>query len=346
MQNKFEMMPNNIKEKNFPLAYHAELERFMKTNKLKIHNSGKIEIENGDNISSMDKYTFQENPENPEGIELENPEFLNSFFESKGYGVTKPKSIINKGGTTLFISAGVQVLDDVVFNEKKVPEKKIFVSQPVFRTQYMDQVGEGFSTTFINIASEIVNPSVANHFDAINDWVCLLEKLGLKKEKITLKTREKEPQWGDKKFKDFILMIYYDGLEIGDANYIYDIPQKTRDPLKISDIGFGLERIKWILKGGSYFNEREIKDPRVFDYCKTIALLTGSGLKPSNKEHGYRLRQLSKRLIDSDKKFDELIPVLKYYYNYWKKWTYLTMPESGAIEVANTENKRNSKNVN
>lgn len=337
------MIPNNFEKKDLSLIYHAELEKFIKANDLEIYDSNEKEGKNNNDISSLDKYTFQTNPENPESTELETPRCLNSFFNSRGYDVTKSKSIINLGGTTLFTSAGVQVLDNVIFDEKKIPEKKLFVAQPVFRTQYMDQVGEGFSTTFINIASEIVNPSLIDHFEAVNDWLCLFEELGLKKEKITLEKIEKEPQWGDKKFKDFVLMIYYDGLEIGDANYIHDVPQKTRDSLKISDIGFGLERIKWILKGGSYFGENEIVNPRAFDYCKTIMLLAGSGLKPSSKEHGYRLRQLSKRLMDSGKEYDEFLPALKYYYNYWKEWTYLTMPESGAIEVVNTENKRNFK---
>ena len=338
MKNNFEISQSGLENINCKDLYKNKLERFITANKLRI--SVPKEEDYG-----AEEYKFIKNPENPNSLKLENPEFMNSFFESKGYGLVKPKNIINNGGTTLFVSAGVQLLDDVIFKEKTISERKIFVAQPVFRTQYIDSINEGFSTSFINIASEIVNPSVDDHFCAIGDWINMLRELGLKREKVTLKTREKEPQWGDKKFKESILMLYYDGLEIGDANYIYDIPQKTRSSLKISDIGFGLERIQWILKGGSYFDGKKVEDMCVFDHCKTMALLAGSGLKPSNKEHGYRLRQLSKRVMDTGKKSNDLLATLKDCYNYWKKWTFLTMPESGALEIINSENRRNSKNI-
>lgn len=335
MGNNFEIQQKKFVEGEDLHTYNDELLKFISD-----HTLPNIED------SEVSKFTFKEREENLDCIrQLEDPRYLNSFFESRGYYTSKAKPIINQNSTTLFVSAGVQVLDSVVFDEKKFPEKNIFVCQPVFRTQYIDQVGEGYSTTFINTATEILNPTPAEHFNALEDWFEVFEKLGMSTSKISIKTRSKEPQWGNKKFKESILMIYYDGLEIGDANYIYQMEQKSRAPLKISDIGFGLERIIWTLKGGTYLSSEVNQNVAVSEYSKAMMLLAGSGLRPGNKEHGYRLRQISKRLVKTKKKFEELVPILKYYYNHWKKWTYLAMPESGAIEAMRLEYERNAKNL-
>ena len=177
---------------------------------------------------------------------LQTPEFLKDFFEREGFKNIPPKSIINKDSSTLFISAGVQILDPIIHNEKEIPAEKIYIAQPVFRTQFIPKISEGVSSSFINIATELVNKSPKEHFNALNQWIKLLENFGLNKENLILKSIERYDKWGKRKVLQKIIKINYDDLEIGDALYV-DIPQDSRDSIFISDIGFGLDRIKWLL---------------------------------------------------------------------------------------------------
>jgi len=337
MVNKFEMLRESLNEKNASSGYDVNLKNFIKENNLEI-----IDESN----KSNEEYPFVKEPENLEGAKkIETPNFINNFFESKGYNIVKPKSIINNKGTTLFISSGVQILDKVIFHEQDIAKEKIFIAQPVLRTQFIDQIKEGVSTSFINISSEIINPPLHDHFNSIKDWLELLKNLGLKKENFAFQAKKGEPLWGNKKFKNNIMVIYYKGLEIGDAVYNYDIPQNNRENLIISDIGFGLERIKWILQGGSYYDNKNI-NLKISDYCKTLTLLAGSGLRPSNKEHGYRFRQFSKKLIlENIHDHENLNQIINSFYNFWSQWANLSISKENITKIINTENERNFNRI-
>lgn len=280
---------------------------------------------------------------------LKTPEFLKSFFEKAEFKNISSKSIINENGLTLFISAGVQVLDPIIHDEKEIFAEKIYIAQPVFRTQFIPKISEGVSSSFINIATEMVDKTPEEHFHALDRWMELLNILGLNKENIILKSIERYDKWGKRKFLQKILKIYYGDLEIGDALYI-DMPQDSRENILISDIGFGLDRIKWLLSDNkSYFqtiapdNEAFLNlDRKTIDYTRTLSLLAGFGVKPSNNEHGYRFRQLSKLLVKTNlgKKIN-LNNLIKLWYNDWQKWTNFPISEEDIEKIINMENERN-----
>ncbi len=296
------------------------------------------------------EYLSHEKPVSIEAAsKLETPVFISEYFKSKNCQVVPPISIINKQGTTLFTSAGIQILDNVIHNEEEIPKGKLFVAQPVFRTQFINKAEQGISTSFINISTEIVNPTQEQHFNTFTEWLRFLESLGFNRSKLIFSFKDSRPKWGDKKFKSHVIKVHYDGLEIGDAGWIYDFPQETRSNLRISDIGFGLERIKWLLNRGNYFSPSDAEEEKIkginssiLDYCKTLSLLAGSNLKPSNKEQGYRFRQLSKRLISvNTKEHEELNPLLEMYYKFWHKWSDISVSKEVALETINIENERN-----
>ena len=94
----------------------------------------------------------------------------------------------------------------------------------------------------------------------------------------------------------------------------------------MSDVDFGLERIKWILNNKSYFDlysdSTEIS-LLIKGYLSAIGLLLVNDVTPSNKNSGYRMRLLSKKLVDiicanelNEKEQNYLIECLKY----WKEW--------------------------
>lgn len=68
----------------------------------------------------------------------------------------------------------------------------------------------------------------------------------------------------------------------------------------MSDLGFGLERIRWKIVNKSYYdlyNSFDNIDIKVKAYLSALALLTVNDVKPSNKNAGYRVRLFSKKLI-------------------------------------------------
>lgn len=344
--------PKNIDDER-QLSYGDSLNLFIQKTGL-IFQDGKFVFPGYIKKSGQEEFTFLDEGENKAKAELlENPEFLKNYFKELGYSIARPKPIIDPGGTTLFISAGVQILNKAIFQEADIDIKPQFVAQPVFRSQYIDSVQEGYSTSFINICTEKINPDADSHFASLSQWLNLLSELGLKKEKTSIVTKEEESEWGGKKFRTKKEFIYYDGLEIGDASYNCNIPQKTREPLALSDIGFGVERLKWILQGGSYFagfGERDkllmAENLHVINSAQTLTLLAGSGLKPANKEHGYRFRLFSKRLVDKNLKARANIPDLIHQtYSYWCKWTKLGISEDEVVKTIQIENERNFNRI-
>lgn len=288
-------------------------------------------------------------PVNPEAAEaISDPEYLKNYFLEKGYINIPAKSIVNKDGSTILTTAGVQILDKAIFAEEDVPKEKMFVVQPVIRSQFLDCISEGTSTSFINISTEKVNPTIEEHFQSLEDWLSFLTQLGFSNKQLALSLRTTQPKWGDKKYHNKVIDVYYDNLQIGDATLNMDIPQKTREPLRISDIGFGLERIQWLLRGGSYF---EIEDKELFkkynnnkllDCAKGMTLLTGSGVLPSNNNEGYRLRQYSKRFIDASLPFNhELDNLFNYFYQFWSGIAKFSVNINEMRNIITKENERN-----
>jgi len=298
-------------------------------------------------------FRFIESPINPRGAELlSTPDFLNRYFAQKGFKVVSPIPLLNENGTTLFTCAGVQILDPIIHQEGPIPQEPTFVAQPVLRTQFIDNIEEGSSTSFINVSTCQLNISRQEHFQHLQAWIDLFIQLGLREADLYFKTKPYEQRWGDKTVKSEKIFIVYDGLEIGDASYVEDLPQNGRPNLSLSDIGFGLERIKWVMQGGSYFDA--LGSGRVASsidgvsaVCShTLSLLSGEGLKPSNKAQGYRFRLFSKKLV-SNTLGGHLgtQEQVRDYYKYWERWTSLLMTEDQAIQAVAQENARNFNRI-
>ncbi len=304
-------------------------------------------------VPNESHFRFIVDPLNPGNSELlSTPDFLNNYFAQSNFQVLTPIPLINRGGSTLFTCAGVQVLDNVIHDEIAIPSKPVYIAQPGLRTQFIDSIGEGTSTSFINISTCQVNINQQDHFKHLQTWIDLFKLLGLEESNLYFKTKPYEQQWGDKVVKSEKIFVVYDGLEIGDASFMSDIPQKTRPNISLSDIGFGLERIKWILQGGSYsdvLGEGRISkdlDPITVACSHTLSLLAGEGLKPSNKEHGYRFRLFSKKLVNQTLGAHTLSTnQVRSYFEYWEKWMTLSTTEDEAIKLISTENMRNFNRI-
>lgn len=105
------------------------------------------------------------------------------------------------------------------------------------------------------------------------EWMKYYEPYGLK---INF---DEDCIWSDGKIGGYCTEFYSNGLEIG--NIVNTLGKHI-------DVGFGLERLEMILTNEKTSEIKVLKE--------TIIKLIDSGFKPSNKQHGYILRKLIRRL--------------------------------------------------
>lgn len=270
---------------------------------------------------------------------------IEKHFTSLGFNSVPSRNISNSDGHTDLIIAGVQMFDDIIHQNKEVREEKMFVAQPSVRMQFQEHVQsqEGISTSFVNVCTEKMGGGFDNHLEAVDHWCGVLSKLGLHMNDLVIIMRTSEKDWGTGPFVAIELFFVYGGLELGDAAYLL-IPQASRGPLPISDIGFGLERIVWAMnKTESYFDvitpwtfdgQREM-----FDSCRTLALLAISGVKASNKGPGLQFRRFAKTL--SEKYYGEdIFQIVLHYFDYWERFTKPSVSKVEALYAIRLEVER------
>lgn len=213
---------------------------------------------------------------------------LQAVFEKNNFFIANPMSIKLEDATTLFVSAGIQKLENTIHKEDAFPNVPLLINQPVIRSQFLGSKEIESHTSFHNITTIDININMNQHLNHLKKWIDFLLSSGFLKENFLFQIKESNPKIGNIKFDNFAIKVFYGGLEIGDAVFIPEMPQKTRSNFSISDIGFGLERLGHIPDS----------DHSVANDCvKTLALLSMSGVEPSNNNHGYRFRMFSKRLV-------------------------------------------------
>src|SRR3989338_7711718 len=77
-------------------------------------------------------------------------------FTGENARLAQPINVLNRiRREPLFVVAGVQLLDDVLYNETDMPECREILFQPVIRLKFIDEVDlqKPTTTSFINVAS-------------------------------------------------------------------------------------------------------------------------------------------------------------------------------------------------
>jgi hypothetical protein len=272
-----------------------------------------------------------------------------SYFENEGLIIANRNSIVNRKGGTLFVIAGMQYFDDVVYNENGKPEGNYFIPQPCIRLKFLDMVGkeEGISTSFVNICTGQVDVPVDFLVNHIDIWLNYLSSIGLYVSDMTI-ILENEICWDDGKFEGQAVLFNYGGLEIGEGIYLSNISQQTRNNITMIDFGFGLERILWALnKTKSYYMlvgpmiEIARGNYVLIDLVRTLTLIAASGIHPSNTAHGYRFRKLVK-MIEEHYLNTNLYTLIRDSYCYWSKFIRPVVPFLGCVGVIENEIERNN----
>ena len=272
-------------------------------------------------------------------------ESIHDHFKASGFEISSALNVASSVGQTELIVAGVQILDNVIHLGDQPKTDKIFVAQPCVRMQFQPQVstGESISTSFVNICSEQMMATFAQHLAAIDCWLSALSKVGLYMDNINLVVRTSPKNWGTGDFESLELFFIYGGLELGDAAFFL-VLQPNRPAIPVSDIGFGLERIVWAVnKTESYFDNFtpiiSSGSRESIDAHRTLALLSLCGVKPSNKGPGLQLRRLIKPIIKGYSR-PSTADLLAYFCAYWARFIEPNVPSAEAIRVVQLEAER------
>jgi hypothetical protein len=270
-------------------------------------------------------------------------EKLKMLFAGYGYEKTKPRHILHTKSKpnvkileeSLFTIAGVQILDSLLFDEQSpvTSEQRLFVSQPSVRLNFIQKVGTeyGLYSSFVNVCTLSTDATPESFVNEIQLWGEVLGNvLGLNL--LSIKISEKISNWAGKQSPVVKVLFSNRGLELGDGCFHYSFPQTSRPNLQMTDIGFGLERLTCAINGtnrhfdvmGPYLNSI-MGDWISMDRLRTLVLLVGSNVLPSESHYGTKVRGLIKDLDEADNSSSKWINILPYYYSFWSNFTTLEL---------------------
>lgn len=236
-----------------------------------------------------------------------------------------------KGDTTFFTTAGVQHIETMQNIGECIDNCAFSIYQPCIRSQYINDVKEGVSTSFINFSSVIMNGNEDDFISQTNSFVSILKSNNVSLDNLKFILEEDiSSAWKDKKFNSNNLSIYVNDLEVGECLFINNFPLSEKKTTSLIEVGIGLERLDWALGNSKYYfplfekKYEENKDQNIdkiaslIDCIRTSTLIVSSGVIPSPNNHGYRARKLLKRFNESNNNLlnsDELVSIS---YDYWK----------------------------
>ena len=100
------------------------------------------------------------------------------FFKNNNYQLINPFNIVNNKDT-VFYSAGIQPLLLEYLDGNISNNQKVFIAQPVIRTQYLNSLDEGISLAFINGTTSSFNLTQNEYEKLVSDWLDFFYQIGL-----------------------------------------------------------------------------------------------------------------------------------------------------------------------
>lgn len=264
---------------------------------------------------------------------------IRTFFAARAYKEAVQNDVAYQGAIpdTFLVCAGVQYFRDCFWGEKPALIGSYFLPQPVIRMNQFNRIGQGISSSFVNLSTVQLNPTMDAHLTHIDTWFDLLSELGLYVGDFSIKRVPsnryafgKNGNWA--KTAGISLTLNYGNLQVGDAGFI-KVPA-AQNQLLVSDVGFGLERILWaVCKTPYYFDMIGPKDvPRnikISDSVRSAVLLRMSNISKEQKDAYHQYKKFIKRLAQEQGHFD-LFKYVKHYYSFWSQFI---KPSKDAVAV-------------
>ncbi|WP_133711284.1 alanine--tRNA ligase-related protein [Rhizobium sp. BK313] len=216
------------------------------------------------------------------------------FCLSKGINFTSIESVRPHDNTTLFCSAGMQQYKPLFSDPSYIGT--VANSQACLRMGDLDEIGDG--THFLHFTMlGLFSFREMTVGDAIDFWIEFLGTLGLVPDHVTIHPdrldewtplyrgrlpviSDAECKWSDGSISGYCTEFYKNGIEIG--NIV--------NPLGTCiDVGFGAERLDMIVNGTP-------PEDALGTLRETVVKIVESGYRAGNKEQGYVLRKLLRRI--------------------------------------------------
>jgi hypothetical protein len=201
--------------------------------------------------------------------------------------------------TDLTISA-IQGLDPWLKDGVDRVWREGYLPQPVVRfTGERDEQGslrDGYLTAFVNLSSVMRIGNVARHVELLDAWISGLSAIGIHASRLTI--HGELAVWQRGPVRGITLFCDCDGAGISDAVLLWhaDRPQHLA-----SDIGSGLERLRWLLSRQSWAettfgDSAQYWSTDLLDAIRTATLLVMAGIRSDPRGAGYGLRRVLGRI--------------------------------------------------
>jgi hypothetical protein len=246
-------------------------------------------------------------------------------------------------GADLTFSA-VQALDPYLKRRHPHTYSSGFIPQPVVRLtgRRADDgtLRPGFLTSFVNVS--IVQPikTVDEHAALVDSWIAVLSAIGLHARNLTVAGTLRT--WTRREVAGITLTLAHGELILGDAVLLWN----TADPaLLASDIGSGLERIRWALTRDEWpaaVYGRPLCDAAAastLDALRTATLIVGSGIAPAHRGPGSIVRRLLRASATAAGALG-LSRVVRWAHDYWSLVCPLRLPWPEVCRIIETETYR------
>lgn len=307
----------------------------------------------GENLFGLDPSYYTKITTNlKKVVELDSPESIHACFPNSS--LISPDDIFRpEGDTTYFTTAGVQHIETILREQGNLKKELFTIAQPVVRSQFLDKVKDGISTSFINYSIEFVDSTPEEYIQVCNNFLSLILNLGKNPQDLTIRIEQSGDAWGERKFTNIYLTVIYKQTEIGECVYIYDFPETQSKLISITDVCFGIERLIWGLEESKYymigFDEyyEKFNDSNhvtaIIDSIRTATLIAGEGVLPAHKDPGYRLRQVMKRYLTRTRGIDvDINDLIHRSYQFWQSWgVKFKTSENEVIKVLQADHERN-----
>jgi hypothetical protein len=220
---------------------------------------------------------------------------LESAFAKQGITRGRLLPLHGLGDAELTFSA-VQALDPYLKRGESYTYSAGYLPQPVVRfTGERDERGAlrpGFLTSFVNVSCVRPVASAAEHVELIDAWVSVLSALGFHAGQLRVAGRLEVWQRGP--VSGITLHIHHEERPLGDAVLLW----RTDDPMVLAtDIGSGLERLRWLLSGRPWAEVvhgelARSAEAGQLDAIRTATLLIGSRIYPAARGPGSAVRRV------------------------------------------------------
>src|SRR3989344_965245 len=298
------------------------------------------------------------------------------FFESKGHKWVESSSLLPSDPSVLFTTAGMQQFKSYYTDPSSASTLNVASIQKCMRTSDIDEVGDDSHLTFFEMLGNFSFGGYWKKEAIQYAYEFITKEMGLTIEQVSVfqgegnvpADEESEKIWQEvapginvKKFAradNFwgptgaegpcgpTTEIYVNGMEVWNIvfNEYYQNSDGTLKPLETKgiDTGMGLERLAMVVQGKKNIFETDLfafaknVSRIVADHCRGIAFLISDGVQPSNKEQGYILRRLIRRVIIQGQDGNNLYELLNSVVQEYKPF-YPNLDENKVTEVVKAE---------